>query len=98
MPLASWERLADYVGECGRGDTRLFWGGVKAFVDGSLGSTTAWFYDPYDDDPSTAGLMVTDSASLRESIVAADSAGLHVIVHAIGDKANDWSDPSQRLC
>ncbi len=90
VPLASWERLAGYVREHGRGDARLFWGGVKAFVDGSLGSTTAWFYDPYQDDPTTAGLMVTDSAALRASILAADSAGLHVIVHAIGDRANDW--------
>ncbi len=90
VPLAGWERLADYVRDEGRGNSQLFWGGVKAFVDGSLGSTTAWFYDVYDDDPSTAGLMVTDSASLRQSIIEADAAGLHVIVHAIGDRANDW--------
>jgi hypothetical protein len=78
------------MAERGHGDHRLFWGGVKGFVDGSLGSTTAWFYDPYDDEPSTTGLMVTDTAELRESILAADGVGLHVIVHAIGDRANDW--------
>jgi predicted amidohydrolase YtcJ len=90
VPMATWERLAAFVADHGRGDARLFWGGVKAFVDGSLGSTTAWFYEPYDDEPSTAGLMVTDTATLRQSIMAADAAGLHVIVHAIGDRANDW--------
>ena len=90
VPIATWDRLASYVAEHGRGDHRLFWGGVKGFVDGSLGSTTAWFYDPYDDEPSTTGLMVTDTAELRESILAADAAELHVIVHAIGDNANDW--------
>jgi hypothetical protein len=63
---------------------------VKGFVDGSLGSTTAWFYAPYDDAPETTGLQVTDTAELRRQILAADSAGLHVMVHAIGDRANDW--------
>ena len=90
VPIATWDRMASYVQEHGRGDHRLFWGGVKGFVDGSLGSTTAWFYDPYDDEPSTTGLMVTDTAELRESVLGADEAALHVIVHAIGDHANDW--------
>ncbi|MBI4419626.1 MAG: amidohydrolase family protein, partial [Gemmatimonadetes bacterium] len=56
----------------------------------SLGSTTAWFYAPYDDAPNTTGLTVTDTADLRQHILGADAAGLHVIVHAIGDRANDW--------
>ena len=90
VPIASWQRLADYVEREGTGDGRLFWGGVKGFVDGSLGSTTAWFYEPYDDDPGTTGLMVTDTAELRRSVLAADSAGFQLLVHAIGDRANDW--------
>jgi predicted amidohydrolase YtcJ len=90
VPISSWERLEIYLNTNGHGDHRLFWGGVKGFVDGSLGSTTAWFYDPYEDEPSTTGLMVTDTADLRESILRADEAGLHVMVHAIGDRANDW--------
>jgi predicted amidohydrolase YtcJ len=84
------DRMEAYMDEHGRGDHRLFWGGVKAFVDGSLGSTTAWFYDPYEDEPETSGLMVSDTAELRTAIVEADAAGLQVIVHAIGDRANDW--------
>ncbi len=90
VPMASWARLRDYVSEHGRGDSRLWWGGLKAFVDGSLGSTTAWFYEPYDDEPETSGFMTTDSAELRSWIEETDAAGLHVIVHAIGDRANDW--------
>jgi hypothetical protein len=90
VPMATWERMHAFVEEHGRGDDRLHWGGLKAFVDGSLGSTTAWFYEPYADDPSTSGLMTTDTAELRRWIVGADGAGLHVIVHAIGDRANDW--------
>ncbi len=90
VPLSTRHRLLEYVAAHGRGEHRLFWGGLKAFVDGSLGSTTAWFYETYTDDPTTAGLMVTDTAELRESILAGDAAGMQLIVHAIGDRANDW--------
>ncbi len=90
VPLETRDRLVQLIAGEGRGDAQLFWGGVKAFVDGSLGSTTAWFYEPYADDPSTAGLMVTDTAELREAILDADRRGLQLIVHAIGDRANDW--------
>ncbi len=90
VPLSMWERLRDFMAGNGKGDDRLWWGGLKGFVDGSLGSTTAWFYDPYADDPGTAGLLTTDTASLRRWTLDADEAGLQVIIHAIGDRANDW--------
>ena len=90
VPLSTWPRLAEYRAEHGLGDDDLRWGGLKAFVDGSLGSTTAWFYDPYDDAPETAGLIVTDTTLLRQWILDADAAGLHLAIHAIGDRANDW--------
>jgi len=90
VPIATWERLAEFVSSEGRGDDRLFWGGLKGFVDGSLGSATAWFYEPYDDEPGTTGLIVTDTLDLERWIIAGDSAGLQVIVHAIGDRAIDW--------
>lgn len=66
------------------------WGGLKGFVDGSLGSTTAWFYEPYTDAPETTGLIITDTTALRQQILDADARGLHLAVHAIGDRANDW--------
>lgn len=90
IPLSKWAELAEYVAQNGRGDDYLRWGALKGFVDGSLGSTTAWFYEPYADEPETAGLVVTDTSDLRKWILAADSAGLHIAVHAIGDRANDW--------
>lgn len=90
VPLASWERLRDLVARQGNGDLQLRWGGLKGFVDGSLGSTTAWFWEPYADAPDNTGLMVTDTADLRRWIRGADEAGLQVAVHAIGDRANDW--------
>jgi predicted amidohydrolase YtcJ len=90
VPMATLERLSDFVAREGRGDERLWWGGLKAFVDGSLGSTTAWFYEPYADEPGTSGLLTTDTTRLRQDILRADREGLHAIVHAIGDRANDW--------
>jgi hypothetical protein len=90
VPLASWETMRDEVSAVGRGDEWLRWGGLKGFVDGSLGSTTAWFYEPYDDEPATAGLLVSDTSAVRRQILDADAAGLHLAIHAIGDRANDW--------
>jgi predicted amidohydrolase YtcJ len=90
VPISTWERLRDFVQENGKGDDYLWWGGLKGFVDGSLGSTTAWFYAPYADDPGTSGLLTTDTASLRRWALAGDEAGLQLIIHAIGDRANDW--------
>lgn len=87
-PLADWRGLADTVAANGRGDAWLGSGGLKGFVDGSLGSTTAAFFDPYLDEPGTSGKFVTDEAVLREAIGGADSAGLQVAIHAIGDRAN----------
>jgi hypothetical protein len=89
-PIAHAEELAAYVEERGRGDDWLSWGGVKGFVDGSLGSTTAWFYQPYSDAPETSGLTMGDTDVLAERIATADRLGLQVAIHAIGDRANDW--------
>ena len=90
VPLSDWEKLASYVKSNGKGDDYLRWGGVKGFVDGSLGSTTAWFYEPYLDDPKTSGFPVTDTLDLKKWVIAADAANLQVVVHAIGDRANDY--------
>lgn len=95
VPLASWERLRDavaaktYGGEDGRGDEWLRIGGLKGFVDGSLGSHTAAFHDPFDDAPKDRGLLVNTPEDLYKWISGADKAGLHVMVHAIGDRANN---------
>jgi predicted amidohydrolase YtcJ len=88
VPLEDWRRMADTVRADGIGDDWLRVAGVKGYVDGSLGSTTALFYEPYNDAPETSGLMVTPEDSLRAWIGAADSAGLQVAVHAIGERAN----------
>jgi hypothetical protein len=88
FPIESWKQVADSVERLGRGDDWVWIGGVKGYMDGSLGSTTAFFYQPYDDDPSTSGILTTPEDSMRAWISAADSAGLQVVVHAIGEQAN----------
>jgi predicted amidohydrolase YtcJ len=94
VPLADWERLRDvvakktYGGSDGRGDEWLRVGGLKGFVDGSLGSHTAAFDQPFDDAPKDRGLLVNQPEDLDRWIAGADKAGLHVVVHAIGDRAN----------
>ena len=94
VPLADWQRLRDvvtrkeYGGADGRGDEWLRVGGLKGFVDGSLGSHTAAFHQPFDDAPKDRGLLVNTPEDLYRWISGADKAGLQVMVHAIGDRAN----------
>jgi hypothetical protein len=87
MPLQHWQQLRDEVSRNGRGDNWLRIGGVKGFMDGSLGSHTAAFLEPFTDAPEDRGLLINDLDDMRSWIGSADEAGLHVMVHAIGDRA-----------
>jgi predicted amidohydrolase YtcJ len=67
-------------------------GGLKGFADGSLGSTTAFFYEPYNDAPGTSGLAGDEmfpEGAMTARVRDADRAGLQIMIHAIGDRAND---------
>jgi predicted amidohydrolase YtcJ len=88
VPLDRWAQLRDSVAARGRGDEWLRIGGLKGYVDGSLGSHTAFFHQPYSDAPRDTGLLVTPADSLYAWTRGADRAGLQVMVHAIGDRAN----------
>lgn len=87
VPLSTWARLRDTVAARGRGDSWLRIGGLKGFVDGSLGSHTAAMMQPFTDVPADSGLLVNTPEDLYAWTSGADKAGLHVIVHAIGDRA-----------
>jgi predicted amidohydrolase YtcJ len=87
VPLATWERLRDTVAARGRGDSWVRIGLLKGFVDGSLGSHTAAMLQPFTDVPTDTGLFVNMPENLYQWVSGADKAGLHVTVHAIGDKA-----------
>jgi predicted amidohydrolase YtcJ len=91
-PLPQWERLGQTGLRAAFGSDMLRVGGLKGFSDGSLGSTTALFFEPYADAPQTRGLagneMFPEGAMLQR-VLDADRAGLQVMIHAIGDRAND---------
>jgi len=66
-------------------------GGLKGFVDGSLGSSTALFFEPYTDDPKKYGLLYAHmypEGIMEKRLMLAEQSGLQVAIHAIGDKAN----------
>ncbi|KAL9688319.1 hypothetical protein QQ045_032740 [Rhodiola kirilowii] len=88
--METWSRLKGLIRVSGRKlSDWIFLGGVKAFSDGSLGSNSALFYEPYADDPHNYGLQVTDFDTLSNMTLDSDRSGLQVAIHAIGDKAND---------
>jgi predicted amidohydrolase YtcJ len=65
-------------------------GALKAFADGSLGSRTAYFFDPFSDEPGNRGLLGEEMQPLslmRDRMMKADAAGLQICTHAIGDQA-----------
>ena len=71
------------------GSPYLRLGAVKGYADGSLGSTTAYFFEPYTDAPHTRGLLSDEMqpvAAMRERLMKADQAGLQLCIHAIGDQ------------
>ncbi len=65
-------------------------GYLKAFADGSIGSSTALMFEPYADNPSTSGLAMLQYEELETMVIAADKMGFQIGIHAIGDKANNW--------
>ena len=68
----------------------LRFGYLKAFIDGTLGSATALYFKPYEDNPQTCGLPQMTYEELEEKVIAADKMGFQIGIHATGDKANNW--------
>ncbi len=87
-PIAEQKELLDLGAEAELGNDYIRIGGVKGFMDGSLGSSTAKMFEPYLMDKENTGVYVTPRETMQKRIVDADAARLSVCVHAIGDKAN----------
>ncbi|MDB5309676.1 MAG: nfdA 2 [Gemmataceae bacterium] len=87
-PIGLHKEIADLGAEADFGTDFVRIGGVKGFMDGSLGSSTARMFDPFEADSKNLGVYVTPPDVMRAQIRSADAAGLNVCVHAIGDEAN----------
>ncbi|HQJ46084.1 MAG TPA: amidohydrolase [Ignavibacteriaceae bacterium] len=91
-PIADYKYLVERNIKAGYGDELIKMGSLKGFADGSLGSSTAWFFDRYVQDTTTSGLAmdVINDGSMEKWCLDADKNGLQICVHAIGDKANAY--------
>ena len=85
--LDRYEELRDQYPQ--EGDWIRF-GYLKGFIDGTLGSGTAMFFEPFEDEPDKRGLPQMSYEELEEKIVASDARGFQVGIHAIGTEANNW--------
>ena len=96
--LSDWEKVREYIrlyrippAKGGWGSQYIRLGGLKAWVDGIMGNSTALFDEPYDHQPENSGRLrdvMFPEGNLYRLIKGADLAGFTVTVHAIGDKAN----------
>jgi predicted amidohydrolase YtcJ len=85
-PVAALPSLVAGGVRSGDGGGWLAIGGVKMFLDGSLGSRTAWMLRPYEGSRD-CGMPITSEADAREAMRLAARHGLAATVHAIGDAA-----------
>jgi len=88
--LSRWKEYAGAGARRAFGSPWLRMGALKGFADGSLGSSTAYFFDPFSDNPASRGLLSDEMqppAAMLERLTGADAAGLQLCIHAIGDQA-----------
>jgi predicted amidohydrolase YtcJ len=89
-PIAVWQDQAKLGLRHGFGSPWLRYGAVKAYADGSLGSTTAYMFAPYRDAPQSHGLLAADMLppeKILRNLIGVDQANLQAATHAIGDRA-----------
>lgn len=89
-PISSWEDQAKLGLRHAFGSSWLRYGAVKAYADGSLGSTTAYMFAPYRDAPQSHGLLAADmlpADKILRNLLGVDRANLQAATHAIGDRA-----------
>jgi predicted amidohydrolase YtcJ len=92
FPIDNYKDLVDHIKKNGRGSDKLRHGSLKAYSDGSLGSMTAWFFEPYNQDTTTSGLPmeIILNGNLEKWAFDADKNKLQISTHAIGDAANAY--------
>ncbi len=80
-------RLPDYYMPS-QGDDYLTVRSIKRQIDGALGSHGAWLLEPYQDMPSSTGLVLETVEDITGTAHIALRNGFQVNTHAIGDRAN----------
>ncbi len=88
LPVQSLDQIVNSGIRSGFGDAWLRIGNIKIFTDGALGPKTAWMAAPYVNEPANRGISIYDPEQLVEFTQKAHSAGLGIVTHAIGDRAN----------
>lgn len=89
-PISEYKSLIEAGVKAGDGSNFVKVGSLKAFADGSLGSSTALFFEHYENEPLNKGLAMENvtNGTLRKWALDADKHGLQLCIHAIGDSAN----------
>jgi predicted amidohydrolase YtcJ len=85
-PVALLPDLVRRGQRSGAGSPWLGMGGIKLFLDGSLGSRTAWMLEPYEGSRDR-GMPVAGEHAAAEAMRLAATSGIAVTAHAIGDAA-----------
>jgi predicted amidohydrolase YtcJ len=86
----NWQDQANIGIRHSWGSAYLRLGAVKGFADGSLGSGTAYMFEPFADQPRNHGLLsdeMNPPSAMLARLMQADAAGLQLRIHAIGDRA-----------
>lgn len=101
--LDQWEKMSELGIKIGSGDSMIRLGTVKAWIDGIMGNSTARFYKAYSHNSDEFGIWrkimfpwrsQSGGRDLQSNLeylaIKADSAGIQLSVHAIGDAANSY--------
>ena len=92
VPIDSYHKIVRTGITAGNDKGLIKRGGLKGYADGSLGASTAWFFEPYVQDTTTVGLPmdIVTNGNLEKWCTEADRNRLQLCVHAIGDRANSF--------
>jgi len=91
-PIDTYDEIVRTGITAGNDEGLIKRGGLKGYADGSLGASTAWFFEPYVQDTTTVGLPmdIVTNGNLEKWGTEADRNRLQLCVHAIGDRANSY--------
>ncbi len=92
VPIDTYDEIVRTGITAGNDEGLIKRGGLKGYADGSLGASTAWFFEPYVQDTTTVGLPmdIVTNGNLEKWSTEADKNRLQLCIHAIGNRANSY--------